>query len=251
RQFAAAWEAERRPLHLLINNAGVFTIGAPRAETADGFELHMGSNHLGHFLLTLSLLPALRRGAEQLAAAAAAGAASAPASCRCRVVTVSSSFHSLARGGISLTDPHLRRPGAYNADLAYAQSKLANILFTRELRRRLAASDPHLAPGVLALHPGLVCTGVARDLPALMRAAYYAIMGRILLNCMQGARASIYCATSASAPAAAAPTCGFINSTCRPLLPAPVAQDDAAALWLWRWSAEQVGLDPALDLPEP
>ncbi|GLC37596.1 hypothetical protein PLESTM_000625100 [Pleodorina starrii] len=135
RRFASDWEAERRPLHILINNAGVFTIGAPRAETNDGFELHMGSNHLGHFLLTLSLLPSLRRGAAELAAAAAATTATAVnvaangggGASRCRIVTVSSSYHALARKGISVSDPHLVRKGAFNADLAYAQSKLANV----------------------------------------------------------------------------------------------------------------------------
>ncbi|GLC60776.1 hypothetical protein PLESTB_001669500 [Pleodorina starrii] len=259
RRFASDWEAERRPLHILINNAGVFTIGAPRAETNDGFELHMGSNHLGHFLLTLSLLPSLRRGAAELAAAAAATTATAVnvaangggGASRCRIVTVSSSYHALARKGISVSDPHLVRKGAFNADLAYAQSKLANILFTRELRRRLAASDPTLAPGALVVHPGLVCTAVARDLPAWMRWAYYAVMGRLLLNSMQGARASLYCATSPAAPAEAAATDGFFGSNCRPASPAAPARDDAAALWLWRWSVQQVGLDPSLDLREP
>ncbi|KXZ46560.1 hypothetical protein GPECTOR_42g769 [Gonium pectorale] len=230
RRFVAAWEAEKRPLHILVNNAGVFTIGgaapAPRSETKDGFEMHIGSNHLGHFALTLGLLPSLRRG----------GSATDP---RVRIVNVSSSYHMLARGGLCLADPHLKRPGAYTADIAYSQSKLANVLFTRELRRRLAPSDPALAAGSLVLHPGLVCTGVARDLPAWMRAAYYAIMGRVLLNCMQGARASIYCATSRSAPGEGAATAGYFNSTCRPTNPAPAGQDDAQALWLWRWSVEQ------------
>ncbi|GIL88026.1 hypothetical protein Vretifemale_16071 [Volvox reticuliferus] len=253
RQFAADWEAEKRPLHILINNAGVFTIGAPRAETKDGFELHMGSNHLGHFLLTLMLLPSIRRGAASLAAAATTpdGGGAAGSSSRCRIITVSSSYHTLARTGISLSDPHLARKGAFNADLAYAQSKLANILFTRELRRRLAVSEPGLASGVLALHPGLVCTAVARDLPHWMRIAYYAIMGRVLLNSMQGARASLYCATSPTAPREGDATDGYFNSNCRPIRPSGPAQDDSMALWLWRWSAKQVGLDPSLDLPEP
>ncbi|KAG2433604.1 hypothetical protein HYH02_012534 [Chlamydomonas schloesseri] len=266
RAFAAAWEAEGRPLHLLINNAGVFTIGAPRSETRDGFEMHMGSNHLGHYLLTLSLLPSLRRGAAQLRAATASSTANGHVGAngsstaagaaangqRVRIVNVSSSYHALATKGISVTDPHLTKPGAYSADFGYAQSKLANILFTRELRRRLAAAgEPELAAGCLALHPGLVCTGVARGLPALMRSAYYAIMGLVLLNSMQGARASIHAATAPSAPAEAAATSGYFNSNCLPIAPAPAAQDDAAALWLWRWSAEQVKLPPAADLPEP
>ncbi|KAG2427117.1 hypothetical protein HXX76_012628 [Chlamydomonas incerta] len=269
RAFAAAWCAEQppRPLHLLVNNAGVFTIGAPRSETQDGFEMHIGSNHLGHYLLTLSLLPALRRGAAELRAARGAAAAAnghakgsataangsaTAANGRVRIVNVSSSYHALATRGISVTDPHLTRPGAYSADFGYAQSKLANILFTRELRRRLAAAgEPELAAGCLVLHPGLVCTGVARGLPAWMRAAYYAIMGLVLLNSMQGARASIHAATAPAAPSEAARTGGYFNSNCLPIEPSPAAQDDTAALWLWRWSAEQVKLPSGLDLPEP
>lgn len=264
RRFAAGWEAEGRPLHLLVNNAGVFTIGAPRSETSDGFEMHLGSNHLGHFLLTLLLLPALRRGAKAPPPPAGNGSAAnghqPPTDTNrwplVRVVTVSSSFHALARKGINLTDPQLTRPGSYNSDLAYAQSKLANILFTRELRRRLAASPlpedrEALAPGVLAVHPGLVCTGVARGLPAWMQVAYQVIMGRILLTSMQGARASVYAATSPSAPAEAAPTGGYFDANCTPLQPATPARDDAAAAWLWRWSAEQVALPRERDLPEP
>lgn len=59
REFAAAWEATGLPLHILINNAGILSLGAARAETEDGFESHIGTNHLGHFLLTMSLLPSL------------------------------------------------------------------------------------------------------------------------------------------------------------------------------------------------
>ena len=66
RDFAAAWG--RRPLHALVNNAGVFALAGPRAETEDGFEMHLGTNHLGHFLLTLLLLPSLRDTAAQVRA---------------------------------------------------------------------------------------------------------------------------------------------------------------------------------------
>eukprot|EP00887_Chlorella_sp_A99_P003670 scaffold7.g3670.t1 len=65
REFAAAWEARRLPLHVLLNNAGLFALAGAREETEDGFEAHLGTNYLAHFLLTLLLLPSLRRGAEQ------------------------------------------------------------------------------------------------------------------------------------------------------------------------------------------
>ncbi|KAF5831959.1 hypothetical protein DUNSADRAFT_12354 [Dunaliella salina] len=125
RAFSEQWEAEARELHILVNNAGIYAMGAPREETCDGFEAHMGCNHLGHFLLTLSLLPSLERGAKSSGELGA------------RVVNVSSSVHMMAPRGVAISDPHLVRKGAYSSELAYGQSKLAQILFTRELRARL------------------------------------------------------------------------------------------------------------------
>jgi len=238
RAFCAAWEAGgKRELHILVNNAGIYAMGAPREQTSDGFEAHMAANHLGHFLLTLSLLPALQRGA---AAKPAFGA---------RVVNVSSSVHMMAPKGILVNDPHLAKQGAYASELAYAQSKLAQILFTRELNARLAATQPNIHS--LALHPGMVLTEVTRSLPWLIRMGNKYIMGAMLLTPIEGARASVYCATSPTAPQEGAATAGYFDANCRPLAPSLAAQDPAAALWCWRWSAQQVGLPPQLDLPEP
>ena len=109
------------PLHVLINNAGIFTMVGGRAETVDGLESHMGTNHLGPFLLTLLLLPALARG----------GTAAHPA----RVVHVSSVMHRTASGIELATDPQQRL--SYSPKVAYSQSKLAQVIFAAELRRRL------------------------------------------------------------------------------------------------------------------
>ncbi|WP_219414257.1 oxidoreductase [Pseudonocardia nigra] len=120
-------------LHLLMNNAGV--MGTPPAVTVDGFELQIGTNHLGHAALTWLLMPALRT----------AGAA--------RVVTLSSLAH---RGpGLDVDDLHFaRRP--YLAARAYSQSKLANLLFAAELDRRLRAAGDDVIS--VAAHPGLTDT---------------------------------------------------------------------------------------------
>ena len=128
--FASAWDDE---LHLLINNAGV--MATPFARTADGFELQFGTNHLGHFALTNRLLGAVTG----------------------RVVTVSSTAHRLGR--IDFDDLNWEhRP--YRTWRAYGQSKLANLLFTAELQRRLtAAGSPVLAT---AAHPGYAATA---DIP--------------------------------------------------------------------------------------
>jgi NAD(P)-dependent dehydrogenase (short-subunit alcohol dehydrogenase family) len=128
REFAAAWDGE---LDLLINNAGV--MAPPLGRTADGFELQFGTNHLGHFALTNLLL-------EQITG---------------RVVTVSSGAHRM--GSIDLDDLNWERR-SYSAWRAYGQSKLANLLFTAELQRRLeAAGSPVLAT---AAHPGYAATNL-------------------------------------------------------------------------------------------
>jgi NAD(P)-dependent dehydrogenase (short-subunit alcohol dehydrogenase family) len=128
RELAAAWDGE---LDLLINNAGV--MAPPLGRTADGFELQFGTNHLGHFALTNLLL-------EHITG---------------RVVTVSSGAHRM--GSIDLDDLNWERR-SYSAWRAYGQSKLANLLFTAELQRRLeAAGSPVLAT---AAHPGYAATNL-------------------------------------------------------------------------------------------
>jgi NAD(P)-dependent dehydrogenase (short-subunit alcohol dehydrogenase family) len=132
---------------LLINNAGVMM--PPFATTADGFELQFGVNHLGHFALTGLLLPLML---------------AVPGS---RVVTVSSNGHRMGR--VNFADLQSQR--SYRRMRAYNQSKLANLLFTCELQRRLAAAGA--ATAALAAHPGTASTGLVRHLPlpALSRAA--------------------------------------------------------------------------------
>lgn len=138
RAFAERVVARHPALHGLVNNAGV--MNTPQGKTADGFETQLGTNHLGHFLLTELLLPALRAGA--------------PA----RVVNLSSCFHDKAQGRegrIDFDDLHFeRRP--YDGWEAYAQSKLANVLHASALARRLEGS------GVTAVsvHPGWVRTNL-------------------------------------------------------------------------------------------
>lgn len=141
RQFASAFHASRDRLDILLNNAGVMAI--PRRETSSGFEMQFGANHLGHFALTGLLLPMLQ---------------SNPTA---RIVTVSSGVH--VAGSINFADPHGRR--RYNSWLAYAQSKLANLLFAYELQRRLEyACSPALS---VAAHPGYAATNLQAVGPAM------------------------------------------------------------------------------------
>jgi NAD(P)-dependent dehydrogenase (short-subunit alcohol dehydrogenase family) len=143
---AAAVVTERWPaIDLLLNNAGIMAV--PRGATADGFELQLGTNHLGHFALTGLLLPALLR-------AAAA-----------RVVTVSSNAHKLGR--VDVDDLFFER-ARYARWRAYGQSKLANLLFSGELQRRAAAAGTGLLS--VAAHPGYAATNLTEG-PAIGAAA--------------------------------------------------------------------------------
>jgi NAD(P)-dependent dehydrogenase (short-subunit alcohol dehydrogenase family) len=141
RRAAAALRAAHRRLDVLLNNAGVMAL--PYRQTADGFEMQLGTNHLGHFALTGLLLDTLL---------ATPGA---------RVVTVSSGFHRL--GAIRFDDPQWQR--GYRKWPAYGQSKLANLLFTYELQRRLEAAGAGLLS--VAAHPGYAATNLQATGPRM------------------------------------------------------------------------------------
>ena len=141
RAFARRWGD--KPLHLLINNAGV--MACPLVYTEDGFETQYGVNHLGHFLLTNLLTPALVRGAPS------------------RVINLASAAHKLS--GIDFEDPHFQsRP--YNQLVSYGQSKTANVLFTVAYDQRNRASGVR----ALAVMPGVIETNLMRHMSAEVRA---------------------------------------------------------------------------------
>ncbi len=142
RTFAEAVADEERALHVLCNNAGVMAI--PRRETADGFERQFGVNHLGHFALTGLLLPTLRETPGET-----------------RVVTQSSGVHE--RGRIDFDDLH--GESSYDEWDAYAQSKLANVLFAYELDRRLDATGADVRS--VACHPGWAATNLQQRGPEM------------------------------------------------------------------------------------
>jgi len=185
------------PLHVLINNAGV---GGVRGRTADGFEIHFGVNHLGHFALTQALLPLLTE--------------SAPA----RIVNVASDSHYQAKG-IDFDALRHRTKGITGMP-EYAVSKLCNVLHAAELGRRLAGTRVT----AYSLHPGVVASQIWRRVPWPARQ----IITRRMLTIEQGARTSLHCATS---PDVASET-GLYYDKCRPTEPNPIATPDLAArLW--------------------
>lgn len=197
RTFVNLFEELNLPLHGLINNAGIMM--GTRQENKDGLELTMCSNHLGHFLLTNLLLPKLRESNG-------------------RVIVVTSSTYALATDGLDLDDLNCERK-KYTMFSQYAQSKLANILFGKELSRRekqwtenkalpsldsssdidtsFSINQPNVK--VFMVHPGLVRTDVVRNLPFYLR--YPNIMFSFFIAIVQktpeaGAYTSLFCATS-------------------------------------------------------
>ena len=214
------------PLHILVNNAGV--MATPHRRTVDGFDLQMGTNHLGHFALTGLLLPQL----------VASGAA--------RVVTVSSLVHRLARS-VPLSDPRVH-DGHYNKWSAYAQSKLANLLFMLELDRRARRADLPLTSE--AAHPGYAATnltkvGLRMDGRSTETSIIDAATRLLAQPSSMGALPVLMAATLPGLPAGSylgprgpgqvrgAPT--FVRTT-------KYARDEAVAAALWRVSEQATGV---------
>ena len=211
--FAKEITTEIDRLDILINNAGVMM--TPLEYTRDGFELQLGVNHLGHFALTAHLLPLLR---------ATPGA---------RVVTVSSLMH--FAGWIHFAD--LQSRISYNATLAYAQSKLANLLFMREFARRLANADSDVISA--AAHPGSTRTELQRH-SDLMRSA-----GRYFAqDAPAGALPTLYAATADAVRSGDyfGPLFGVVGAPAR-AFSSPQSHDKGAAARLWDVSEDLTGLE--------
>ncbi len=170
REAAAAVGTAHPRIDLLINNAGVMY--TPKQRTVDGFELQFGVNHLGHFALTGLLLPRMMRVK------------------RSRVVTVSSMAHRIM-AAIHFDD--LQWEHGYNRISAYGQSKLANLMFTYELQRRLAAKRRSTI--AVAAHPGTANTELTRHLPPLLRPADRLLMPLVVQSAAMGALPTLRAAT--------------------------------------------------------
>jgi NAD(P)-dependent dehydrogenase (short-subunit alcohol dehydrogenase family) len=219
RQASERLVAETGTIDLLINNAGIMNV-PERRTTADGFELTFGTNHLGHFALTAGLMPALRR---------------SPAA---RVVTVSAIAATWRSGRLD----DLMSERRYGAMSAYAKSKRANVVFTRELARRLAGTRVE----AVVVHPGSAMTNLQRHSRGVLSRLVVAFASRALMGSPEGAAwPSLYAATSPDVPSGQ-----FIGPAGRDQTsgtPAPVplprgADDPAEGARLWTESERLTGL---------
>ncbi len=225
RAFAAAFLATHDHIDVLINNAGV--MACPQIATQDGFELQFGTNHLGHFLLTVLLLPALRAGAPS------------------RVVALTSSGHRIS--DVSLDDWNFEHT-TYEPWTAYGRSKTANALFALELDRREAANGVR----AFSVHPGGIQTELGRHLTPEAIATLMAQMdpdsGFRFKNIPQGAATSCLVATAPGLEADGGryfEDCGVAEPTDHPTARVGVrgyAQDPDRAAALWTLSERLVGL---------
>lgn len=227
RRFAEKWEASRRPLHVLINNAGVMSFFVQKKLTADGIEEHLAVNCLSMALLTLLLLPSLKR----------AGGS--------RVINVCSKLHEL--GEVDIDDLNFdRRRRRYSVTAAYSQSKLAQAMFTNALQRRLSKA---VGIDVIAVDPGLAITNVVRSLPSWLQSLYRALFSGLLFSPAEGARSTIYCATDPNVlgPAQAVRTEAsldgpYFDSLCRHTSVAKQAMNLRVSNALWLRTLQLTGV---------
>jgi NAD(P)-dependent dehydrogenase (short-subunit alcohol dehydrogenase family) len=220
RAFAERFAASHGGLDLLINNAGL--MAPPRRETVDGFESQLGTNHLGHFALT-GLLLGRMQGREDA-----------------RVVTVSSTAHKFGR----ISFGNLQGKRRYFRWSAYGQSKLANILFARELDRRLRAAGSNVKS--VAAHPGYAATNLQSAAPpALDRLAMTVANHLVAQSAEMGALPQLYAATRPFLDGGlfVGPD-GFEEQRGYPKLVNPVGRgrDEKTAARLWTVSEELTGV---------
>jgi NAD(P)-dependent dehydrogenase (short-subunit alcohol dehydrogenase family) len=211
RAFAQELEGD---VDVLINNAGVMAV--PRSQTADGFEMQLGTNHLGHFALTGLLLGRIRD----------------------RVVTISSGAHRIGR--VNFDD--LQSERRYQRWTAYGQSKLANLLFMMELQRRLDAAGSSLRS--VAAHPGYAATGLQSHTQSVQDQIMSVANLVLAQSAAMGALPTLYAATEDVPGAAYAGPGGLLEQRGHPQLVnmSGAAKDPEAASRLWEASEELTGV---------
>ncbi len=214
-QFVENFKKQFDHLDLLINNAGVMM--TPQQQTADGFELQFGTNHLGHFALTGQLIDLIL---------------TTPGA---RIVNVSSMAHKFGK----IDFDNLNAEKNYNKTFAYGQSKLANLLFTHELNRRLSETDTDVI--ATAAHPGWTATNLQDDVP-LFKLANPIFSQRPPMGCLPTLRAAVDPAARPNdyfGPGGIAEIQGYP----RRVKPAAKATDTQQARRLWDVSVELTGID--------
>ncbi|XP_072391383.1 retinol dehydrogenase 11-like [Diabrotica undecimpunctata] len=224
RSCAAELLKTEKQIDILVNNAGLF--GIPYGKSKENYELNFATNHLGHFLFTLLLMPIIIK----------SGSA--------RIVTVSSRLH-ISVSSLDFSDLHYERR-TYGAIKAYSESKLANILFMNELAQQFKEKNINNV-NVYSLHPGTVRSEAGRYLDdSWFRGSYWIwsnVLGLFGKSTKQGAQTSIYCSLDEKC----ANETGLYYAECKPVSPSQAARNEAAAKELWEVSWKLVGLKEDLN----
>ncbi|KAM6341583.1 LOW QUALITY PROTEIN: polyprenol dehydrogenase [Podargus strigoides] len=216
RQFVQRFRAKNCPLHVLVNNAGVMLV--PERKTEDGFEEHFGLNYLGHFLLTNLLLDTLKQSGTH--------------SHNARIITVSSATHYV--GKLHLND--LQSRCSYSPHGAYAQSKLALVLFTYRLQHLLTANGSHVTANIV--DPGVVNTELYKHVFWVVKVAKWMTAWLFFKTPEEGASTSIYAAVSPEMEGAGG--CYLYNE--KRTKSADIAYDEELQRRLWTESCKMVGI---------
>ncbi|XP_078099535.1 polyprenol dehydrogenase isoform X2 [Sander vitreus] len=219
RQFAQTFQNRGLPLHVLVNNAG--TMMVPEGQTKDGFEIHFGLNYLGHFLLTNLLLDTLKRSGQ-------------PGRCS-RIVNMSSATH--YAGEMHMDD--LNRGICYSSHGAYAQSKLALVLFTYHLQEQLTAGGFPVT--VSAVDPGMVDTALYDNLWSIAQVLKKPVAKILFRTPAEGASISVYAAAASEMEGVGG--CYLYNGHRKQS--SDTSYDSELQAELWKKSCELVGLQEA------
>ncbi|KAI4347354.1 hypothetical protein L6164_008170 [Bauhinia variegata] len=225
-RFAKAYNAQSGPLHVLINNAGIFSIGEPQRFSKDGYEEHLQVNHLAPALLSILLLPSLIRGSPS------------------RIVNVNSIMHYV--GFVDSEDMNVTSgKRKYSSLVGYCSSKLAQVMFSSVLHKRLPAEA---GISVLCVSPGVVHTNVARDLPKIVQAAYH-LIPYFIFNAQEGSRSTLFAATDPQVPEYCEmlksddwPVGAFLSQDCRPANPSEESHNIQTQYEVWEKTLDLIGL---------
>ncbi|KAF6160765.1 hypothetical protein GIB67_035966 [Kingdonia uniflora] len=225
-KFAEAWNARLGPLHVLINNAGIFSLGEPQRFSKDGYEEHMQVNHLAPALLSMLLIPSLIRGSPS------------------RIVNVNSVMHYV--GFVDTEDMNVvSGKRKFTSLVGYTSSKLAQVMFSSILQKRLPAEA---GINVVCVSPGIVHTNVARDLPKIVQAGYN-LIPYFIFSPQEGSRSTLFAATDPQVPEYCAmlkadewPVCSFISNDCRPTNASEEAHNLATSNKVWEKTLNLIGL---------
>jgi NAD(P)-dependent dehydrogenase (short-subunit alcohol dehydrogenase family) len=212
KDFASQFVQSGAPLDVLVNNAGIMF--PPPGKTVDGFETQFGVNFIGHYMLTMMLLPVLKKSVHG------------------RVVTLSSMAH--RDGKIDFDNLRLEKP--FNKFREYGQSKVADLIFAIELQRRLSASGSSIIS--VACHPGVSKTELLRtDAPEMIETVAY-------MEANQGAYSTLYAATESIAGGSyvGPDGAGEVNGYPAPALIAPYALGEEIGSLLWDFAEKETGI---------